>query len=66
MGITVKTVNRSRRIVYLVLLLVCAVALTTALVLAGEPKPDGSKTSSLQTNTVPTLRAVCLWGTSNA
>lgn len=62
---TVKTINRSRRVVYLVVLLVFAVALTTALVLAGEPKPDGSKSSTLQTYTVPALRAVCLWGTNN-
>jgi len=61
---TVKTINRSHRIVYLVMLLVFAVALTTALVLAGERNPE-SHTSTLQTNTVPTLRAVCLWGMSN-
>ena len=64
MGMTVKTINRSHRIVYLVVLLVFAVALTTALVLAGERKPEGSS-STLQTNTVLTLRAVCLWGMSN-
>lgn len=62
---TVKTTNRSHRIVYLVMLLVCAVALTTALVLAGERKPEGSKSSTLQTDTVPTLRAVCLQGMRN-
>lgn len=65
---TVKTINRSHRIVYIVymvVLLVFAVALTTALVLAGERKPEGSKTSSLQTDTVPTLSALCLWGTRN-
>jgi hypothetical protein len=33
---TVKTTNRSRRVAYLVLLLMVAVALTSALVLAGE------------------------------
>ena len=64
MGMTVKTINRSHRIVYLVMLLMLAVALTTALVLAGERKPERN-TSTLQTNTVPTLRAVCLWGMSN-
>lgn len=63
---TVKTTNRSHRVVYLVALLVFAVALTTALVLAGERKPEGSKTSILQSNTVPTLNTVCLWGKSNA
>ena len=63
---TVKTMNRSHRAVYLVVLLVVAAALTTALVLAGERKPEGSKTSTLQPNTVPTLRAGCLWGKSNA
>lgn len=62
---TVKTINRSRRVVYLVVMLVFAVALTTALVLAGERKPEGSKASTLQTNTVPALRAVCLWGKPN-
>jgi hypothetical protein len=62
MGMMVKTMNRSHRIIYLVILLMFAVALTTALVLAGERKPEGSKTTTLQTDTVPTLRAVCLWG----
>lgn len=62
---TVKTISRSHRIVYLVMLLVFAVALTTALVLAGERKAEGSKSSTLQTNTVPALRAVCLLGMSN-
>ena len=61
---TVKTINRSHRIVYLVMLLMLAVALTTALVLAGERKPERN-TSTLQTNTVPTLRVVCLWGNNN-
>jgi hypothetical protein len=65
MGMTVKTMNRSRRVAYLVMLLVFAVALTTALVLAGEREPDGSKASTLQTSTVLALRAVCLWGSSN-
>ena len=58
--------SRSHRIVYLIMLLVCAVALTTALVLAGERKPESGKSSYLQSNTVPTLNAVCLWGKSNA
>ena len=62
---TVKTTNRSHRVVYLVVLLVFAVALTTALVLAGEIKPEGSKTSTLQPNTVPTLRTVGAGGGSN-
>jgi len=66
MVMTVKTSNRSHRIAYLVMLLIFAVALTTALVLAGETNPEGHKTSSLQTNTVPTLRVVCLSGNSNA
>jgi hypothetical protein len=66
MVMTVKTTNRSHRIAYLVMLLIFAVALTTALVLAGERNPEGKNTSSLQTNPVPTLRAVCLWGKSNA
>jgi hypothetical protein len=66
MVMTVKTTTRSHRIAYLVMLLIFAVALTTALVLAGERNPEGKKTSSLQTNTVPTLRVVCLWGKSNA
>jgi hypothetical protein len=65
MGMTVKTINRSHRIVYLVLLLLFAVALTTALVLAGEREAEGSKKTTLQTDTVPVLRAVCLWGTNN-
>jgi hypothetical protein len=66
MGMTVKTTDRSHRAVYMVLLLVFAVALTTALVLAGERKPEGSKSSTLQSNTVPAPTAVCLWGNSNA
>ena len=65
MVMTVKTTNRSHRIAYLVMLLLFAVALTTALVLAGERNPEGHKTSTLQTNTVPMLRAVCLWGNRN-
>jgi hypothetical protein len=62
---TVKTTNRSHRIASLVILLMFAVALTTALVLAGELKPAGSKTSTLQPNTVPTLSSVGAWGKSN-
>ena len=62
---TVKMGNRSHRVIYLVVLLVFAVALTTALVLAGEIKPEGSKTSTLQPNTVPTLRTVGAGGASN-
>jgi hypothetical protein len=65
MVMTVKTSNRSHRIAHLVMLLIFAVALTTALVLAGERNPEGKPASSLQTNTVPTLRVVCLWGKSN-
>jgi len=63
---TVKTTNRSHRAVYLIALLVFAVALTTALVLAGERKPEGNKSSTLQSNTSSALGAVCLWGNSNA
>lgn len=63
---TVKTTNRSHRVVYLVVLLVFAVALTTALVLAGELKPEGRKASTLQPNTVPTLSIVGALGKSNA
>lgn len=59
---TVKPQNRSHRIAYLVMLLLFAVVLTTALVLAGEANPEGKKTSTLQTNTVPALHDVCLWG----
>jgi len=62
---TVKTNGRSHRVIYLLVLLVFAVALTTALVLAGELKPEGSKSSTLLRKTVPTLRA-SVWGTSNA
>ena len=40
---TLKTTNRSRRVAYLVLLLLVAVALTSALVLAGERSWDGEK-----------------------
>ncbi len=40
---TVKLTNRSRRVAYLVLLLMMAVALTSALVLAGERNWNGEK-----------------------
>ena len=60
---TVKINNRSHRAVFMVVLLVFAVALTTALVLAGERKAEGNnKTSTLQTNTVLPLNAVWLSG----
>jgi hypothetical protein len=62
---TVKTMNRSHRAVYLVVLLVFAVALTTALVLAAERSPEGTKPSTLQSNTVSALRPVCLLGKSD-
>ena len=66
-GMTVKTNNRSHRVVYLIVLLVFAVALTTALVLAGERKPEGNKSSrTLQPKTVPTLSTAGLPGTNNA
>jgi hypothetical protein len=65
MVMTVKISNRSHRIAYLIMLLIFAVALTTALVLAGEKSPEGKQTSSLQTNTVPALRVVCLSGEHN-
>jgi hypothetical protein len=64
MGMTVKTSDRSHRVAFLIMLLLFAVALTTALVLAGERNPHEKKTSTLQTNTVPALR-VCLQGKSN-
>jgi hypothetical protein len=63
---TVNTGNRSHRVVYLVVLLMLAVALTTALVLAGERKPEGTKASTLQSNTVPVDSAVWLWGNGHA
>jgi len=63
---TVTKMNRSHRVVYMVVLLVFAVALTTALVLAAERTPEGTKNSSLQSNTVPALCAVCLSGKSHA
>ncbi len=60
------TTNRSHRVIYLVVLLVFAVALTTALVLAGELRPEESKKSTLNPNAVPTLNPVDAWGPSNA
>lgn len=55
--ITVKTTNRSHRIAYLVLLLVVAVALSTALVLASERSGDSKKkTSQNQRNTTVAAR----------
>ena len=50
----------------MVVLLVFAVALTTALVLAGERSSEGTKSSTLQSNTVSALRSVCLWGNRDA
>jgi hypothetical protein len=66
MGMTAKTTNRSHRVIYMVVLLVFAVALTTALVLAAERHPGGTKSSTLQSNTVTASRSVCLWGNRNA
>jgi len=66
MGMTVKTTNRSHRVIFMVVLLAFAVALTTALVLAAERHPEGTKSSTLQPNTVPALNRVCLWGNGNA
>jgi len=43
--VTVITTNRSPRIAYLVVLLVFAVALTTALVLAAERTPNQQRSS---------------------
>ena len=62
---TVNTTNRSHRVIYLVVLLVFAVALTTALVLAGELKPEGSKASTLRP-TVPSVNTVGALGKSHA
>ncbi len=50
----------------MIMLLGFAVALTTALVLAVERSPEEMKSSTLQSNTVPALRSVCLWGNRNA
>lgn len=63
---TVNTTGRSHRVVYLIALLIFAVALTAALVLAGEGKAQGNKPSSLQSNTVPALNTVCLLGNKHA
>jgi hypothetical protein len=62
---TVTTMNRSHQVVYLIVLLVFAVALTTALVLAGERKGEGTKSSTLKPSTVPSLQ-VGLGGQRNA
>lgn len=66
MGMTVKSTNRSHRVIYMVVLLVFAVALTTALLLAAERHPQGTKSGTLQSNTVLALPSVCLWGNGNA
>jgi len=65
MNMTVKTTNRSHQVIYLIALLLFAVALTTALVLAAERSPEGTKSSTLQSNTVPALHSVCLLGNGN-
>jgi hypothetical protein len=65
MGITVKTKDRSHRIVYLVVLLLFAVVLTTALVLAGERNPEANQTRFLHSIKIPPSSAVCLWGMIN-
>jgi len=46
----VKGTNRSRRMIYLVVLLVFAVALSTALVLAGERNSQSHKKDAGQEN----------------
>ena len=63
---TVNTTSRSHRGIYLIALLVFAVALTTALVLAGERKPAGNESGSLESNTLPALNTACLAGKNNA
>jgi len=65
MVITVNKLNGVQRIVYLVALLLFAVALTTALVLAGERNDQGQPTSSLQTNTVALPHVAYLLGNAN-
>jgi hypothetical protein len=62
---TVKPSSRSHRVLCMVVLLVFAVALTTALVLAVERSPEATKSSTLQPNTVPAVSVVCLWGNSH-
>jgi putative copper export protein len=47
---TVKITIRSRRLAYMILLLVLAVALTTVLVLAGERGAEGLKENTSQNN----------------
>jgi hypothetical protein len=65
---TVKMTNRSRRLAYLVLLLLVAVALTSALVLAGERSSSSEKkvvslriTASAQTTNLRAKLAGCPW-----
>lgn len=48
-----KSMNRSHRIFYLVVLLVFAVALSTALMLAGERSAENRKQSNLEPSPVP-------------
>lgn len=50
---TMKSMNRSHRIFYLVVLLVFAVALSTALMLAGERSAEDRKQSNLEPSSVP-------------
>ena len=47
---TVNITNRSHRTVYMVVILALAVALTTALVLAGERNAEGQKKNVKQQN----------------
>jgi hypothetical protein len=47
-GVTVKTIIRSHRVAYLVLLLLFAVALSTALLLAGERGAENLKKNPSQ------------------
>jgi len=47
---TVKTTNRSHRVAYMVLLLLVAVALTSALVLAGERSWGSEKKKASERN----------------
>ena len=64
-SMTVKKTNRSHRVLTMVVLLLFAVALTTALVLAAEHSPEGTKSSTLQSNTVLAFGSVCLLGNGN-
>lgn len=63
---TVKTTNRSHRLIYLVIVLVFAVALSTALLLAAERDLENSKTSTLPSNSVLMNASVWLQGKINA